>query len=30
MIHLDSNGITIKTSRGAKIGETYELNGDKC
>ena len=27
MIFLDDNGVTIRTKRGAKVGEKYELNG---
>ena len=29
MIYLDKNGITIKASKEAVIGEEYELNGEK-
>ena len=28
MIYLDENGITIKASKEAVIGEEYELNGE--
>jgi surface protein len=30
MIYLDKNGITIKASKEAVVGEEYELNGEKC
>ena len=29
MIYLDENGITIKASKEAVVGEEYELNGEK-
>ena len=29
MVYLDKNGITIKASKEAVVGEEYELNGEK-